>query len=366
MGFDRGSASFRMFYLPGGLPVDYLERFKKHAAPPMSALGREPLQGWVTHRHLLDNNITEDSAHLAGYLFLTLMKAERRIPPALLNVELKMEELARLQADGRAFLKRSERSEMRKEITERLLPQMPPQLTGIPMVYDPDGQLMLAQAMSDKQADAFMLGVKETLGTMPFAVTPEAAALRRLQVNVRDLAPTSFSPECSDSDGGDKLGHDFLTWLWFFSEMQGGTLQSKDFGKFSVMLEGPLTFIREGAGAYEAVLRKGSPLIAAEARAALLAGKKLAGATVNLVRGEDVWRGNVDAGNFRFRAWRLPKGDAVDPVGRFQERMLSLQVMTGMWMECFDRFLQVRGKASKWKDERSEIHKWVSERQAKA
>ena len=355
-----------MFYLPGGLPVDYVERFAKHAAPPLNTLGRDPINGWVTHRHLLDRNITEESAHMAGYLFLTLMKAERRVPPALLNAEFRMEELAHLQADGKSFLKRAERIEIRKQVVERLLPQMPPQLTGIPVVYDPDGQMLLAQAMSDKQADAFMLSVKETLGQMPIAVTPENAALRRKQVNHRDLSSTSFSPECPDSDGGDALGLDFLTWLWFFSEMQGGTIASKGLGEFGLMLEGPLTFVREGAGAYEAVLRKGSPLIASEARAALLAGKKLASATLNIARGEESWRGGLDASAFRFRGWRLPKGDAVDPVGRFQERILALQTLTGMTLELFDRFLEVRSSAAAWRKEQAQIHKWVLERQAKA
>ena len=52
------------------------------------------------------------------------------------------------------------------------------------------------------------------------------------------------------------------------------------------MLEGPLTFFREGEGAHEAVLRKGTPLNSREAGTALYCGKKLKRAKLVLAEGD--------------------------------------------------------------------------------
>lgn len=363
MAFDSGSVSFRMFDVAGGLPRDYVERFAAHAAPPLDTLGREPLSGWVTGRHLLDRAITEETAHVAGYLRLTLTRAEKKIPEALLRAECRMEELAEIQAQGGGALKRQQRIDIRKSVTERLYPSMPPTLTGMPMVYDPQSERLYAGALSEKQMDAFVLSIRETLGKAPVAVTPDSAALKRKGVNARDISPTSFSPECEDELAGDGLGRDFLTWLWFFIEVRGGT-QITDAGEFGVMIEGPLTFVLEGNGAHEAVLRKGSPLVSAEAKTSLLSGKKLKRATVTMARGDEAWTVSLDADEFIFRGLKLPKGDQLDFVGRFQERMLSIHAFQEAFLGFYDRFLDERADGAVWQKTRKEIHEWVSNREA--
>jgi len=90
-------------------------------------------------------------------------------------------------------------------------------------------------------------------------------------------APAALPP------GTDPLtiGREFLTWLWFFSEARGGLVRFPDLGEFSVMVEGSLTFFLEGAGAHEIVLRRGFPLLSAEAIAAR--GLRLAGWVANCV-----------------------------------------------------------------------------------
>jgi hypothetical protein len=363
LAFESGSVSFRMFEMDGGLPRDYVRRFAAHAPPPLETLGREPIGGWVTGRHLLDSVINDETAHLAGYLRLTLMKAEKRIPEALLRAECRMEELAEMQENGGLALKRQKRIEIRREVMDRLFPAMPPTLTGLPMVYDPQHSVLYVGATSAKQADAFLLAFREATGKAPSPVTPDTAALRRKGVNVRDLASTSFSPELEDELAGDGIGQDFLTWLWFFSEVRGGLLPS-DGGDFGVMIEGPLTFVLEGSGAHEAVLRKGAPPVSAEAKTSLLSGKKLKQAVLTLARGHDVWRCGVDADEFVFRGLRLPQGEPLDFTSRFQERMLALHAFQDAFFRFYDLFLDERGDAVRWKKTQKEIHAWVSNRAA--
>ncbi len=364
MGFESGSISFRMFYLAGRMPGDAIRRFAKHAAPPLDALGREAITGWVTGRHLLDRNITEETAHVAGHLRLTLMKAERKIPESLLRAECFMEELAELQARGVQFLKREVRSEIRRTVMERILPNMPPTLQGIPFVHDSRADLVYAGATAEKQTEAFIIQFGHTTGVTLVPATPAAAALKRMRVNVRDIDPTSFSPECEDALASDSLGQDFLTWLWFHSEARGGMVRL-DNAEFAAAIEGPLLFVNEGDGAHEALLRRGTPLVSTEAKTALLSGKKLRCARLTVARGDEMWTCSLDAETFTFRGLKMPKGDAVDPVGRFQERMLSLETFREAFLGFFDEFIKERSEPALWKATRKDIHAWVAGRTAK-
>lgn len=365
MSFESGSITFRMFYMPQPMPRNAVERFAARAAPSLDALGSAPIRGWVTGRHLLDNRIEKATAYVAGHLRLTLMKAERKIPEALLRAECRMEELARLQAEGKAELDRKTRSDIRKEISERLLPTMPPQLKGMAFVHPANTDLVYAEAVSDQQIDALEASVRETLGFGLVPVAPQYAALRRLNVDVRDVPPTSFSPDCEDAAVENNVGQDFLTWLWFFSEVRGGFARLGDAGEFAVMIEGPLTFVMEGQGAHETVLRRGTPALSAEAKIALLSGKKLKRARLVLARGQDQWQVAVDADTFVFRGLKLPETEKLEPISRFEERIQSVGVFRDAFLALYDWFIKARMEPATWAKTQKEIHRWVSERTAR-
>lgn len=357
--------SFSMFYPSRALARDVVESFAEHALPPLEELGRDPIHGWVTGRHLLDRHITQETATLAGRLRLTLVKAERKIPEALLRAECKMMELAELGVQGGDQLPRARRIEIRKEVIDRLLPTMPPTLTGIPIVYAGRENLIYAGATTDKQVDALVASFKQTTGTDLVPLTPETASLKRKAHSVKDLAPTSFSPESPDELASGGVGMDFLTWLWFFFEARGGTLMW-DGRPAGVMIEGPLTFFMEGQGAHLMLLRNGQPLVASEAQTALLSGKKLQRAKVIIALAEESWTATVDAVTFVMRGVKLPKGEAVDAISRFEERMLSLGRFRDLFLGLYDRFLDERLDPTRWQETQREIHAWLPGRTGKA
>jgi recombination associated protein RdgC len=352
-----------MFYLPHSLPPDHVARFAMKALPPMTTLGDTPLSGWVTGRHLMDRNINEDTAHYAGYLRLALATAERKIPAATLKAECRMEELARMQAEGRAELDRKTRSEIRKEIEARLLPTMPPQLKGMDLVHLPESGLVYCEATNGTQIDRLDAYFREVMRFGLIPVTPYSASFMRLKFDARDLGPSSFSPDCDDDSAADGIGNEFLTWLWFVSETRGGVIKLPDYGDFALLIEGPLTFVStEGSGAHEAVLRQGTPTISTEAKIALLSGKKLSKARIMLARGQDTWQVTLDAEEFIFRGLKLPEGEKLEPISRFQERMTSIGTFTGAFLEIFDLFMIERKSEELWKATKTQIHQWVSER----
>jgi hypothetical protein len=354
-----------MFYVSEQLGRDVVPSFAGNALPPLETLGQEPIYGWVTGRHLLDRNITDETATLAGRLRLTLVKAEKKIPEALLRAECRMEELAEMESTGAESLPRAKRTEIKKEVTERLLPTMPPTLTAIPIVYDGNAGIIYAGATTDKQVDALVGNFERTTGVKLTPLTPETASLKRKGYSLKDMSPTSFSPECQDQDGGDSAGMDFLTWLWFFFEKRGGTLM---WGQepAGVMIEGPLTLFMEGEGAHVTVLRNGAPLIASEAKTAMLGGKKLKKAKVICTIGQESFVATVDADTFVMRAVKLPKPEAVDSVSQFESRMLSLARFRDLFLHLYDRFLDERIDPARWKETQQEIHQWLPERTGKA
>lgn len=366
MAFESGSLSFRTFLLPSDLPDNAIQRFAQHAVPPLTfTLAENTLQGWVTGRHLLDRNINEDSAMFAGSLRLTLMKAERTIPPALLRAECKMEELAEMQAKGVAYLRRNERSAIKKQVTERLLPQMPPVLTGIDWTALPDSRYLYATALSDKQLDAFCLHFRNTTGMHPEALTPETLAAILVKRDCRNLAPVSFSPEMDDSSAELHIGRDFLTWLWFFAEACGGEIEVEG-ENATILVEGPLSFAFEGAGAHETVLRKGQPTISAEAKTALLAGKKLRVAKLTIAMHDQEWKLTFDADTFAYRSVTLPKGEEIiGPEERFLDRFHAIERLRAIMTAFYQRFLDERLHETEWLAVRKTIHQWVADRRTR-
>ena len=360
MGFDRGSLSFRLFYLNRSFDASLAERFAAHAAPPIETLGRDPIQGWVAGRHLLDTDLSEENCVFGGYLHATLMRAERKIPEALLRAHCRLEEEVRLRATQSSSLPRQVRSEIRQEIVERLLPTMPPTLTGIPVAVDFRNDRVLAGALSDQQIERFAPFFRETAGVLPMTLNPETAALRRKQINANDLTPTTFSSDPNLSpDAEMNLGMDFLTWLWWWWESEGGTFRGSKAGPpFGMMLEGPMTFFREGQGAHEAVLRKGNPMNSREAGAALLCGKRLKRVKFILAQGETLWSAQVDD-TFAFRSLKLPKCEQLDLSGQFQERMLHIETFVDVFLGLYDRFLDQRASPADWKKTLTTVRSWV-------
>ena len=359
MSFESGSISFRVFHLDHEFDSGIVEQFARHAVPPVETLLTEPLVGWVTSRHLLDRDLTEEKILHAGYVSVQLLRAEKKIPEALLRAHCRIEEEAERKARDLEFLPRAARAEIKQRVREELLPAMPPTLVGMPVCVDLRNKLLFAQCMADAKIDLLTAQFRETTNVFPRLMTPDEAAMRRARVNVNDLATARYTPDESVEDERElSIGMDFLTWLWFHWEKDGGAFKFNSL-QHAYMLEGPLTFFRDGAGAHEAVLRHGSPLNSDEARAALLCGKKLRRAKFILAEGNNQWSATLDS-DFAVRSLKLPKSEQPDPVGRFQERMSHVERFLECLLHLYDRFLKLRAEKRAWSAELNAIREWIS------
>ena len=364
MPFESGSVSFRMMELPRAFPKNWAEKFAAEAAGSLEAVGEGQQRGWVTGRHLLDAHITEDSALHAGWVRLALRQAERKVPAALLKAECRMEELATQAAEGKAYLKAKQRAEIRQSVTERLLPNMPPQLKAIPFVYMPGATHLYVTALPVSQWDVFQASLVSTLGFGGSPATPETLGATLAKADLKDFAGTSFSPEMEGEAMEAAPGREFLTWLWFKAETQNGRVALAEGRELGVLLEGPLTFTHEGNGAHAAVLKKGMPENSIEAKTCLLSGKKLKEAKITFALDEQVaWSFGFEADQFLVRGLKLPQGEGqLDSISRFQERMIFLEQWREIFLDLFGTFLRARTDSKKWKQATADIREWIQGR----
>lgn len=362
MGFERGTVSYRIFEAPRTLPEDALDRVMENSAPAIDHIVEGKVMGWVTGRHMLDRRIEDETVNFGGYYRLALMQAEKKIPTSLLKAEIQQEELARKSARGAEFLSRKERTEIREEITARLLPQMPPQLKSTPYIHNPESLRFYCGALNDKACDEFNIYFTHTFGYSAVPISPESAAMSRKRVDTRDMYASSFSPEVADELVDDNIGRDFLTWLWFVSEEREGVIDIPNVGRFAILIQGPLTFTMEGAGAHETTLRKGNPTLSAEAKTSLLSGKKISKAKFAFALGETLYEVTV-GDDFVFRSLKLSDPEeSLDAVSLFMERMQQINDLSEAFLGAYDIFIDLRSDREKWKAERTKIHKWVNDR----
>ena len=363
MPFETGSVSFRIYQLPRQLPEPLLDGFLRRVAPPLDTIRDQPVYGWVTGRHLLDRQIDDNNAFLGGYLRLCLLQAERKIPTSLLRAELKQEELIRMAVSGNDGISRREKTEMKQEIVDRLLPNMPPQLKGMTFVHRPGDSLLFAETLAEKQVDVFTSYLREALGFPPQVATPETLALQLGKTDSREWAPCSFSPEVEPDRTSPLAGHEFMTWLWFQSERNPDKVPAGPEGTAGVLVEGPLTLVMEGGGAHELALRKGNPTLSAEAKAGLLAGKKLRKATVTLTRGDAVWRMTLDGETLAVRSFKpVVAENNLDFISRFQDRMRQVEMVARLLTGLYGAFVEERRAGDRWKARVKEIQAWVEAR----
>lgn len=356
-----------MVELPRAFPKDYLSAFARDAAGPLDVVGASVVRGWVTGRHLLDTSITEPGAFFGGYLRLTLREAVRKVPAALLKAEARMEELATLAALGRGFLKGPEKAEIRRGVEERLLPGMPPQIKAWPFVYQPGEEHLYAGVTSNSAFDILNSAWVSANGFSGQAADPIVLAEKLRRVDVREWDGTSFSPEMEDAAVMAAPGREFLTWLWWRAETGDGQVALADGRMLGVLVEGPLTFVNEGNGAHVGVLRDGTPEISVEAKACLLAGKKLQSARLTFALDADtMWKFALDADEFVIRSLVPPKGEMqLDAEGRFRERMEFVEQWRELFLALYGMFVDEREDAGVWRKTVTQMREWVKERTAR-
>ena len=243
--------------------------------------------------------------------------------------------------------------------------KMPPVISGTPLVVDRALNVMYVGTASLTQVDLIISAFVSQLGVEPIPVTINELMLKLFKQETGALPDLTFSPNANAAGMDSTPGRDFLTWLWYFSELNAGELDVENCGRFQLGIEGPLTFgySAEAKGAEESVVKKGCPQLAAEAKAALAVGKKLKKAKVLLARDQDVWTFTFDADKFNFTGLSLPEGEEMDRESYFAERVEYLHIFHKAIEAYFKKFVEDITGESRAEVEK-DIKKWAEDRES--
>jgi len=148
-------------------------------------------------------------------------------------------------------------------------------------------------------------------------------------------------------------GHEFLTWLWFRSEEQGGDLEVAGLGPVVLWIEDRLTLGSLETESKQNILKDGEVAKSGEAATALQVGKKVLEARFGLIREDREYRFLLKGDTFDLQGVAIPKvlaeeGDdwhatALIRLGYIQEVLTVLDAL-------FAEFVSLRAEAA-WQSE---------------
>lgn len=351
MSFSQGPINVTMFKLRQKLPENYLELFAAYAAKPLEEVRNEPQLGWTTGRHLLETKIDEQTAICGGHLYLNLRKAERKIPVMTLRTICQREELIYMQANKVEFVPTKVKREIKANAIESTLMKMPVSLSGVPFVVDLSTEVLYVGSTSPGQLDDFICFFFKTTALEPIHINISELC-EQLGIQEADLPSIQFSADCKPGDLTP--GRDFLTWLWYHCEKSDN----------NIMIEGPLTFAGDGEarGSHDIAIKKGGcPTRSAEAKSALIIGKKLRKAKFSYAVENSIWTCTFDADKFAFSSLTLPEGEEMELHSSFQERVYGLTIFREAIRDYFLEFVQTV-KDIKWTETEKQIQDWVLNR----
>ncbi|MFW6286493.1 MAG: hypothetical protein ACOC29_00995 [Candidatus Sumerlaeota bacterium] len=156
------------------------------------------------------------------------------------------------------------------------------------------------------------------------------------------------------------LGTEFATWLWYCSEKKDPTIELPDGETCEIVFEKDLILASEAGQAVASALKGESPSLAPEAVAALMAGKKVKRAKINLISDNMNWTFTINGETFDWGSLKME----VPPSLPFDElvpvRLNALEEFHRLFALLFEKFLSIRLDGGDWSDLVGEMRQWIA------
>lgn len=163
----------------------------------------------------------------------------------------------------------------------------------------------------------------------------------------------------ADPKGLAFLGAEFLTWLWYRSEQQGGVFELPSGEEASLVFNDYAALAAEEGE--QSILKKGSPHRSPEARSALGAGKLVRAARLEVALGERLYALTVAGDTLDVRSVRYPKLEEATPADREVESLAAMDEVAAIVDGLYARFLEVRAGEAWLAREVPAMEAWVRE-----
>ena len=155
-----------------------------------------------------------------------------------------------------------------------------------------------------------------------------------------------------------RLGGEFLTWVWYRSDIQEGVLRAGD-RTVEIWFDVKLSLESMGAMPEQNVIRSENPTETEEARASLRSGKHVREAHLRLLCDQKAWTLTVRAEDLSLHGIKIPALLTSEEDDRLYERLALLEEVEDLVDGLFREFARVRLDDSAWREEVESIRAWV-------
>lgn len=155
------------------------------------------------------------------------------------------------------------------------------------------------------------------------------------------------------------LGREFLTWLWYRSDLQEGLFQLGE-RHIEVWFDQRLTLEALGDIKEQNVVKSESPTDTDEARASLLTGKQVKEARLRFIAEQKQWTATVKADDLSLTGLKIPALLSRDDDDKLYERFFLMEEVEDLLDALFEMFLAIRLEDTTWTEEVTEIRDWVT------
>ena len=160
------------------------------------------------------------------------------------------------------------------------------------------------------------------------------------------------------------LAQEFMTWLWFRCEVEGGEFELET-GPVALVVEDALSFSSWDPDGTKCSVRGGTPTVRPEAAGALGAGLTLKRARMLAARGEREWHFTLDGETLDLMGVKVPEreeGEIDDAVDALADKLALGEELRGMVDGLYRTFLAIR-LGDEWNTiELQRLNDWVKQK----
>lgn len=168
----------------------------------------------------------------------------------------------------------------------------------------------------------------------------------------------------SDAASFGFLGEEFLTWLWFRLETEGGDFDIDRGRSIGVSFDDYIAFAPRNDDDTQHTLRSGTPSRSAEAATGLKNGRRLQEAKLVIALGELQWQVVVDGATMNLRSIKLPEDDpdCEGPADKSRDRAANFALVQELVEQIYREFLRVRLRPEYLKSDAEAQANWAATR----
>lgn len=160
------------------------------------------------------------------------------------------------------------------------------------------------------------------------------------------------------------LGEEFLTWLWYKSDIDSSFFKDHGGETFQVYVEKKVVVQGGNGDTKETASVSGSLSPLREARFGLGTGKKVSRAFLRLEKNDLCWQFSISANDFSFQSLRIPKiGEKEqdeDPDAQILEKVYLVEECLHLFDSIYETFVSLRF-SDDWQSEIEAVRSWMTE-----